>query len=363
MRLESLPRLKRVAVTGSNGKTTTKELIASVLAQKDSTFKTKGNFNSEIGVPLSVFEVSEEHVFGVFELAMNHVGEMQVLSDIVRPDLAVITNIGTAHIGLVGSQAAIAEEKRQVFSRFDGSQEAVLYEAEPYRAKLEAGLAGRAVSFGPETTPGYEGFDLQGVDGTILRWRGRRIRLPLAGEHNVRNALAAVTVGLQLGCTDQQIQDGLESARPEFGRGEIIRGPITVVHDSYNANADSMSAAIRLIAQTPVETGRKILVLGAMYELGSYAEAHHESVAASAASSGADFVFLFGDEFEPAAQTKTTSGELDGENAQQLFWTDDINVLSSMLSETVREGDLVLLKGSRGTRLERLLPLLTGRRE
>ncbi|MFO8064368.1 MAG: UDP-N-acetylmuramoyl-tripeptide--D-alanyl-D-alanine ligase [Spirochaetota bacterium] len=355
-RLASFPHLRRVGITGSNGKTTTKELIASVLSQKDSTFKTRGNYNSEIGVPLSVFDVGEEHVFGVFELAMNHVGEMEVLADIVRPDLAVITNIGTAHIGLVGSQEAIAYEKRRVFSRFDGSQTAVLYESEPYRAVLEDGAAAHIVTFGPETTLGYEGFEPRGVEGTVLRWRGRRIRLPLAGEHNVRNALAAITVGLQLGCSDDDIQAGLESAQPEFGRGEVIRGTITVLHDSYNANVDSMRAAIELIAETPHRSGKKILVLGAMYELGSYTAAHHEAVAASALASGADVTVLFGEEFEAAAKALS---DQDAEASKRLMWAGDIDELSSLISETVREGDLVLLKGSRGTRLERLLPLLT----
>jgi UDP-N-acetylmuramoyl-tripeptide--D-alanyl-D-alanine ligase len=369
-RLARFPHLTRVGITGSNGKTTTKELVASVLSRKASTFKTKGNFNSEIGVPLSVFEVEEDHIYGVFELAMNHVGEMEVLADIVRPDVALITNIGTAHIGLVGSRDGIAREKRQVFSRFDGSQTAVMYESEAYRGMLEDGLSGNVLLFGEETTPGYEGYEPLGVEGSLVRWNGREIRLPLAGEHNVRNALAAITIGLHFGCTDEEIHRGLEAMQPEFGRGEVIRGPVTVIQDSYNANADSMREAIRLLEQTPSLGGRKVLVLGAMYELGDYAAEHHREVLSAALHSDAELVFLFGEEFAAAAQqarAPDADRARDGQGVrganERLWWTDDIDELGRLLSQTVRAGDLVLLKGSRGTRLERLLPVLTEGRE
>jgi UDP-N-acetylmuramoyl-tripeptide--D-alanyl-D-alanine ligase len=354
-RLRAFPDLIRIAVTGSNGKTTTKELIASVLSQKAATFKTRGNYNSEIGVPLSIFEVADTHEFGVFECAMNHVGEMEVLADIVRPELAVITNIGTAHIGLVGSQEGIAREKRKIFSQFDGTQTGVLYEADDFRPMLEDDLAGSILLFGPQTTPDFEGAESLGIDGMLLRWRGRQIRLPLPGRHNVLNALAAIRVGLYFGCTDEEIQVGLETVRPEFGRGEVYRGAVTVIQDSYNANADSMREAIRLLAETPHEGGRKLLVLGAMYELGSYADDHHHRVAEEAAASGADVVIFFGPEFEAAVN------EIGQDRRVRL--AESFEELSRIVADVVHAGDLVLLKGSRGTRLERLLPLLTEGRE
>ncbi|MFP4373635.1 MAG: UDP-N-acetylmuramoyl-tripeptide--D-alanyl-D-alanine ligase [Spirochaetaceae bacterium] len=350
-RLRSFADLTRIAVTGSNGKTTTKELIASVLSRKAPTFKTRGNYNSEIGVPLSIFEVSETHTFGVFECAMNHVGEMEVLADIVRPELAVITNIGTAHIGLVGSQEGIAREKRRIFSRFDGTQTAVIYEDDAFRALLEEDLDGTVLLFGPETTPGFEGARSLGIEGMLLRWRGRDIRLPLPGRHNVLNALAAIRVALHFGCTDEEIQLGLENARAEFGRGEVYRGAVTVIQDSYNANAESMREAIRLLAETPHEGGRRILVLGAMYELGRYAAEHHRRVAEEAAASAADLIILFGPEFAAAAEEVGDS--------RRIRYADGFEGLVRLVADSVQAGDLVLLKGSRGTRLERLLPLLT----
>lgn len=350
-RLRAFPDLTRVAVTGSNGKTTTKELIAAVLSRKAPTFKTRGNYNSEIGVPLSIFEVSDAHEFGVFECAMNHVGEMEVLADIVRPELAVITNIGTAHIGLVGSQEGIAREKRKIFSQFEGTQTAVLYEADAFRPMLEDDLAGSVLLFGPKTTPDFEGAQSLGIDGMLLRWRGREMRLPLPGRHNVLNALAAIRVGLHFGCTDEEIQAGLEAVRPEFGRGEVYRGAVTVIQDSYNANADSMREAIRLLADTPHEGGRKVLVLGAMYELGRYADEHHRRVAGEAAASVADVIILYGPEFAAAAK------EMGDDRRIRI--ADSFEELSRLVADSVHTGDLVLLKGSRGTRLERLLPLLT----
>jgi UDP-N-acetylmuramoyl-tripeptide--D-alanyl-D-alanine ligase len=360
-RLAAFAGLTRVAITGSNGKTTTKELIASVLAQHAATFKTRGNFNSEIGVPLSIFEVREEHRFGVFECAMNHTGEMEILADIVRPHLALITNIGTAHIGLVGSQRGIAHEKRQIFSRFDGTQTALLPEADPFRPMLEEGVDGTVVPYGPASIAGYEGAEPAGLDGSIIRWRGRRMHLPIPGEHNVRNALAAIAVGLELGCSEEEIHAGIERVRAEFGRGEVYRGPITVVQDSYNANAESMREAIRMIDATPHEGGRRVLVLGAMYELGGYAAEHHADVAREAAASGAEVVILFGEEFGAAAAEVAADGA-GGAGGGRIRWTDSFEELSRLVAETVSAGDLVLLKGSRGTRLERLLPLLTEER-
>jgi UDP-N-acetylmuramoyl-tripeptide--D-alanyl-D-alanine ligase len=370
MRLATFSGLTRIAITGSNGKTTTKEIVASVLARRAPTFKTRGNFNSEIGVPLSVFEVQDDHRFGVFECAMNHVGEMEVLADIVRPELALITNIGTAHIGLVGSQEGIAREKRQIFSQFDGTQTAILPEVDPFRPMLEEGLAGSVELYGPQSVPDYEGAESRGIDGSILKWRGRRIHLPIPGEHNLRNALAAIAVGLHFGCTDEEIHAGIEGVRPEFGRGEVYRGPVTVVQDSYNANADSMREAIHMLDATPRRGGRHVLVLGAMYELGRYAAEHHAAIAREAASSAADLVFLFGAEFEAAAAEVTEAGNGDGgarnsgtpDPTGRIRWTDSFEELSRLVSQTVVEGDLVLLKGSRGTRLERLLPLLTRKR-
>ena len=349
LRLAALEGLTRIGITGSNGKTTTKELVASVLGRKARTFKTKGNFNSEIGIPLSVFEVEEGDEYGVFEMAMNHPGEMELLAEIVRPDIAVITNIGTAHIGLVGSKDAIAQEKKAIFSRFDGSQTGFVYEAEPYRGELAADVSGSVMYFGPETTPDYEGAEPDGVGGSIIRWRGNEIHVPLPGEHNVRNALAAISVGLHFGCTDDEIVRGLESVEAEFGRGEVIRGAVTIIQDSYNANADSMLAAIRYVDGLAPSGGKKVLVLGAMYELGSYAAEHHLRVARAAAESSADVVILFGEEFEQAAQ------ELGG-----VFWTDDFESLRRGVARRVSRGDLVLLKGSRGIRLERLVSVLRG---
>jgi len=229
----------------------------------------------------------------------------------------------------------------------------VLYEGEAYRPMLEEGLAGRVELFGPESTPGFEGVEPLGLDGSLIRWRGRSIRLPVPGDHNVRNALCAITVALHYGCTDEEIHGGLEAFTPEFGRGEVYRGDVTVIQDSYNANADSMREAIRLLAATRHEAGRKMLVLGAMYELGRYADEHHRQVAEEAAGSDADAVFLFGAEFEEAARAAGGGG------GERLHWTDDFDELAKMLRDTVSDGDLVLLKGSRGTQLERLLPVLT----
>lgn len=349
--MRRLPPLTRIGVTGSNGKTTTKEIIAAVLSRAAPTAVNEGNLNSEIGLPLACFAVEEGHRYAVFEMGMNHPGEMDVLADIVRPDLALVTNVGTAHIGLLGSREGIAREKKKIFSRFDGRQTGFLNEEERFYELLADGVRGRIVRFGPRSTQGFEGSESLGLDGTLIHWEGSRIRFPLFGSHNLCNALGAMTVARELGVTAEDIREGLQSVTPLFGRSQILRGDATILVDCYNANPDSMESAIAFVDALPW-SGRKLAVLGSMRELGVVSEDAHLDLARRATAARFDRVFLFGDELRGAAQEQAASA------GDRIQWFSDAATLGDAVAAAVRPGDLVLVKGSRGVELERILPRL-----
>jgi UDP-N-acetylmuramoyl-tripeptide--D-alanyl-D-alanine ligase len=350
--MRKLPSVTRIGVTGSNGKTTTKEIIGAILSIGAPTAVNEGNLNSEIGLPLACFSVESGHRYAIFEMGMNRRGEMDVLAGIVHPGLALITNIGTAHIGILGSKADIAIEKKVIFSRFTGGQTGFLNEKEPFAPTLAADVKGRIVFFGPRSTQGFRGSESLGLDGTCIDWEGSRIRFPLFGAHNLENALGAISVARELSIPAAQIREGLESVPSLFGRSQIYKGPVTVVFDGYNANPDSMERAIAFVGEVEWP-GRKIAVLGGMRELGGESAGAHRTLGAKLAGARFDEVLLYGDEMVDAW------GELAATPAAgHSSWTPDFAVLAAALKAMVKDGDLVLIKGSRGMEMERLLPEL-----
>jgi UDP-N-acetylmuramoyl-tripeptide--D-alanyl-D-alanine ligase len=348
--LQSITGVTRIAVTGSNGKTTTKEIIGAILSRSAPTVMNEGNLNSEVGLPLACCAVAADHRYAVLEMGMNHPGEMDVLVDIVRPDLALITNIGTAHIGLLGSEDAIAAEKKKVFSRFDGRQTGFLPEEERYRAFLSKGIRGRIVFFGPKSTPGYGGSESMGLGGTIIHWEGSLVRFPLFGPHNLANALGAISLARELGVPNAEIRAGLEGVAPLFGRSQVLPGRVTVIADCYNANPDSMDRSLDFL-QELAWTGRRIAVLGSMKELGDETAAAHESLGKRLGFSGLDAILFLGEEMEHA--WKACQG-----STARCAWFPEINALGEYLAAFVQTGDIVLLKGSRSLEMEQLLPRL-----
>jgi UDP-N-acetylmuramoyl-tripeptide--D-alanyl-D-alanine ligase len=346
------PRLRRVGVTGSSGKTTTKELIAGILGQGHPVAVNPGNLNSDIGLALSMFLIRPEDEYGVFEMGMNRRGEMAELAAIYEPDHALVTNIGTAHIGILGSRDAIAREKRDVFSRFTGSESAYVWEDDAYKAFLTEGLRGHASEFGPRGTPGFRGATDLGLDGWAVDWEGLGIRFPLTGRHNLLDALAAISVCRDLGMSAADIARGLESARPLFGRSEILRGEVTIVRDCYNANPESVEAAVAF-CDSVTWPGRRAYVLGSMRELGNETEAAHRGVGAMAAASRADALFFLGEEARSSFEAARDAG-FRGFLAHET----ELERLGATVKSWIGRGDLVLLKASRGVALERLVDYL-----
>jgi len=343
------PGLLRVGITGSSGKTTTKEIVASILSRAGKVAMNPGNLNSDQGLALSLFGIEGDEKFGVFEMGMNRRGEMDELAAMYEPDLALITNVGTAHIGILGSRQAIAEEKKRIFSRFDGRQIGFLREDEEFGAFLAEAVKGEIVKYGLRSTAGFAGAEDLGLDGWAIDWEGLHVRFPLVGRHNLDNALAALALSARMGIRAEDAAAGLEAVRPLFGRSEILRGPVTVVRDCYNANPESVEAAMGFCDALSWK-GRRAYVLGSMLELGPESEAAHRRVGAVAAASRADALFFFGEETRvswEAARAEGFSGFIAHE--------DEMDALRSSLSSWRRDGDLVLLKASRGMALERVL--------
>ena len=347
--LEQFPRLLKIGITGSNGKTTTKELLASIFAQEHRVIKNEGNLNSETGLPLSVFAVREAHEVGIFELGMNRKGEIAELAAVLKPHIAVITNIGTAHIGILGSKDAIAQEKKQIFAYFDEQSVGFIPGEDEYTAFLKEVPHGKCFTYAAAA----DSYRVEGLTGCTIRYKGETIHLPLPGIHNVRNAFAAIAVAEYCAVPVKSIKAGIEQIRALFGRSQIMYGSVTYLLDCYNANPDSMAAGLSLCAGVTV-SGRKIYILASMRELGSESHKAHKAVCKTAFDSDADVLFFFGKEICAAAV------EQENTLRKPFFCFDeaDAEKLRDTLDGLLRKHDFVFLKGSRSLALEQFEPIL-----
>jgi len=335
-----------VAVTGSVGKTTTKELCVAALRTAGEVLWTQANYNNEIGVPKTLLDLREEHRYAVIEMGMRGPGQIRELGRIAEPDIAVITNAGTAHIGLLGSREAIARAKCELLETLDPAGVAVL--------NADCGLlleTAAAVWPGETITFGLQGGDVRGelVDRRRLRVRGQDFTLPLPGAHNALNFLAVLAVAQRLGIA----WDRLAELRVELPRGRArrleLRGDIVLLDETYNAGPESMSASLALLAGEPGR--RRIAVLGTMHELGEHSAELHRQVGRTVAALGLDALWVLA---EPAAAEALVGGATGV--ACRCF--DDHEQLAEHLRRSLGEGDRVLLKGSRAVGLDRVVAAL-----
>ena len=356
--VEKFPSLIKVAVTGSSGKTTTKEILAAVLARKYRVVTNKGNLNSETGLPLSVFNIRKEHEAGVFEMGMNRENEIGEISAVLKAHYAIVTNIGTAHIGLLGSRDNIAREKAKVFDHFDSQSIGVIPFDDDYAEFLEKQIRGKCIHYGKDTDSVKFIADL-GLKGTEFSVGKNRAVLKLPGKYNYKNALGAIALCQELGVSDSEIAQGINDLEPMFGRSQVIEDKYTIVQDCYNANPDSMEKSIEFVSS--VTSGeKKIFVLGDMLELGADSEKEHEKTGIMAAESSADKVFFVGTEMENAykAACKKSSGDRFVYSSEK---TDDaLMTISLEIKKEFSEHSIVLIKASRGMGLERLTKFLCG---
>jgi len=351
--LEKFPKLLKAGITGSSGKTTTKEVASSIISCEKKTVMNKGNLNSDTGLPLSVFEVRAHHEVGIFELGMNRPGEISEIADVLKPNIALVTNIGTAHIEYFGSKEKIVNEKKCIFKYLNNNDIALIPGCDEYADDLAEGVASRIKYFGADRFEEFEGARSLGLDGTEITWAGEKIRYALPGKHSLEDAFAAIAIAKEIPVSTGAIVEGLESVKPLFGRLEILNGKrATVIRDCYNANPESTARSIEF-CDSLEWPGRKIYVVADMLELGDCSAREHQKIGFLLSVSGARKIFLFGKEVEAAAACLA-------DNGNNFFHANDINELSAALDAFVKNGDLVLLKGSRGCALERLSDMLTG---
>ena len=345
--------LKVVAITGSNGKTSTKDFAASVLAKRFRVTKTEGNFNNHVGLPRTILEATREDEVAVWEIGMNHPGEIAALSSIAAPDAAIITNIGVAHIEFMGSREAIAREKGALAEAV-GSQGTVILNADDPFSKGIAARTRAKVVFAGTTSGSVRAIEVrQSADGsefTILEGAHRcRAQLPVAGLHMVQNALLAVAAGRAFGLSIEECASGLAAAPLTKARLQIKQiGGVHFLDDSYNANPDSMKAALRTLVELDTE-GKRIAVLGEMRELGAESERGHREVGETAASLAVDQLITIGDAAEAIAEGARAVGL---NNVCSLPSTREA---ADFLGEIAAPGDLVLIKGSRAARTEEVI--------
>lgn len=354
----SLP-LRVVCVTGSNGKTTTKDLAAAVLGEHFPVVKTEGNLNNHIGLPLTVLKARASDEVGVFEIGMNHPGEIAPLAAIAGPDVAIITNIGAAHLEFMGSRENIAKEKGMLAEALSPSGTVILNDDDDFTRAIAARTKADALFCGLERGDIFATDLRQDSAGMKFRLHGFGhsvdAALPVLGVHMVRNALLAVAAGHVFGLSLEECAAGLSRAQLTKGRLEhkLVRG-IQVIDDSYNANPDSMKAALLTLSQISAN-GRRIAVLGRMGELGHEAEHGHRQVGQAAADLGLDCVIAIGEEAAWIAEEAWRGGIA---KVQKVATVDEA---VKVLREFARAGDLVLVKGSRSAGMERVVEGLYAR--
>jgi UDP-N-acetylmuramoyl-tripeptide--D-alanyl-D-alanine ligase len=345
--------IKVVAITGSNGKTSTKDFTASVLARRFRVTKTEGNFNNHVGLPRTILEASAQDQVGVWEIGMNHPGEIALLASLARPDVAIITNIGIAHIEFLGSREAIAQEKGDLAAALGSDGALILNSGDEFTQILRRRTAGRVIFAGIDQGEVQAREIVQTANGaefSILEGAHHcHAVLPVPGLHMVQNALLAVAAGRVLGLSLEECAAGLAAAPLARARLQIkdIHG-VQFIDDSYNANPDSTKAALRTLAELETD-GRRIAVLGQMTELGAESAHGHEEVGQVAAAFGIDRLIAVG---QGAAAIATAASAAGLTNSQVVASAEEA---AELLGATTRPGDLVLVKGSRSSRTERVL--------
>ncbi|MDM8549908.1 UDP-N-acetylmuramoyl-tripeptide--D-alanyl-D-alanine ligase [Desulfobacterales bacterium HSG2] len=351
------------AITGSNGKTTTKEMVAETVSRRFCTLSSRGSFNNEIGLPLTLLGLGDSHEWAVVELGMNNPGEIGKLSEICLPDVGVITNIGPAHIGRLGSMEAIMNAKGELLEKIRPGGTAVLNADDPRVAALGDQCAG----FGVRTLFYSASQDLKTespvralsvkADGIgtfftlALPAESVPIHLRIPGRFMVSNALAAASVGYVLGLSAQEIKAGIEAFRPVRGRMDIFKtgSGVHIIDDTYNANPESMTAAIMTLRSLKGRH-RGILVAGDMLELGEYAGTMHKKIGSVAAGSDVALLYAAG-EF---AETVAEGARNEGMDSRHIFTGSKSEIIED-LTTAIRPGDWVLVKGSRGMHMEEIV--------
>ena len=352
--------IKVIAITGSVGKTTTKEMVASVMHTMYRTAKTEGNQNNDIGLPMTIMHIGQDREYAVLELGINHFGEMAYLTSIAKPDIALVTNIGTMHIEHLGSREGILKAKMEILQGLNPNGTLLLNGDEPLLWGRREALRERYKTYyfgmdNPqcdirasklENTDNGVSFEVEGLGQCF------QVQVPAEGKHNAMNALAAVSTGLLCAIDPEHIQLGMSRFENSGMRQKIYEAEgYTIIEDCYNAGPESMRAALNVLSQHKTQ-GRRIAVLGDMLELGSRAMAEHYRIGRFAAGL-VDMVFAYGYNATRIV-TGAVTGGMDPANA---MFFDSMEELVTLLKMRAEPGDVLLFKGSRGMKMEQALEL------
>ncbi|HEX4426647.1 MAG TPA: UDP-N-acetylmuramoyl-tripeptide--D-alanyl-D-alanine ligase [Terriglobales bacterium] len=340
-----------IGVTGSAGKTTTKEAIAHVLATKFRVLKSEGNFNNHFGLPLMLLKLEPEHDIAVIEMGMSHAGEIAALAKIAQPEVGVVTNVAPVHLEFFDSIAGIARAKYELIECLPANGTAVLNADDEHVSKFV--FKGKKIMYGLHSSANIRAENIQsnGIEGSSfdLVTDGQRDKatLPLVGAHNISNALAAVAVGIDRGLTQTESVSALATLAPADKRGQVVKlGNITVINDCYNSNPRALEAMVDGLAGTPAK--RRIVVAGEMLELGSAGEEMHRRSGQHMAAKKIDVLLGVRGLARPMVEAASQSG-------MRALFVSTAEEAGQWLARETRNGDVVLLKGSRGVKLERAL--------
>jgi UDP-N-acetylmuramoyl-tripeptide--D-alanyl-D-alanine ligase len=342
-----------VGVTGSAGKTTTKEAIAHVLATRFRVLKSEGNFNNHFGLPLMLLKLEPEHDVAVIEMGMSHAGEIRALGKIAQPEIGVVTNVAPVHLQFFDSIAGIARAKYELIESLPANGTAVLNADDEYVSQFGRDFRGKVVLYGtqPAASVRAENIQAKGTDGSefdvVIGNSRAHARLPLVGSHNVHNALAAVAVGMERGLKLAEAADALATIAPPDKRGQVVQlGNITVINDCYNSNPKALDAMVDALVAMPAR--RRIVVAGEMLELGAAGEELHRQAGRHMAEKRVDA--LVG--VRGLAQAIVESASDAGVRAEFMATPE---AAGEWLAQETQDGDVVLLKASRGVKLEKAL--------
>ena len=350
-----------IGVTGSAGKTTTKEAIAHVLASKFRVLKSEGNFNNHFGLPLMLLKLELEHDLAVIEMGMSHAGEIRALARIAHPDIGIVTNVAPVHLEFFDSLAGIARAKYELIESLPSNGTAVLNADDEYVSRFGRDFKGKVIKYGTSIGADVRAENVQsnGADGSefdiVVAGTREHARLPLIGDHNILNALAAVSVSIASGIKVSEAVAALSTLKPADKRGQVLQlGNITVINDCYNSNPKALRAMVDALSS--MKAARRIVIAGEMLELGPEGEALHRESGRLIAEKKIDM--LIG--VRGLAQAMVDGAKQAGTRAEFVATPEEAG---EWLAREARDGDVVLLKASRGVKLERALDTWKPRRE
>lgn len=348
-----------VAVTGSVGKTSTKDIIASVVGKKYNVTKTKGNYNNHIGVPLTILSWNENTEAAVVEMGMNHFGEIELLTNIVKPTIAIITNIGTAHIGILGSRENILKAKMEILDGLTPNGCIILNNDNDLLNKCDIKKY-RKITYGIENSSNYVAYDIARNETYTeykikINDKEEKVYVPVPGDHFIYNSLCTIAVGKKLNIETDKIIEGIKTFEITGKRNEILEiNDIKIMNDYYNASYDSMKASLEVLSN--IKATRRLAILGDMLELGEYAEKLHSMVGEEVAKNKIDVLCTVGELSKSTAKTAKTLG------TKEVYQFSTNEECINKLGEIVRKNDAILIKASNAMHFGEISKYLQGER-